>query len=602
MTRFRAVLITLALAIAISTALAACDVPIAQGAPPPKDLALSAVADCPVGSLCFSARWTAVSDSYGTADSYRVRVSAPGVSIDTTVAAMSFAFRVACPPGASGSIAADVWSVRRGKPSATSKRATAAYTCPDPAPPAPDSVIVAPDSTVNPNPPAGDTGSADSLPLAELFATPRTESPHFDFIRRTFTDFCYCWDGARGAAARAWAASRYDLVMSGSPPAWVALNPSLTQLRYALMQTSFSEEPDRYGKTDGNSLTGKWQYDARQWFSVHPEYDYESMWLHRADSAGTTPADSAHRLRQMIWNNWRYAINPMDPGARAYTIDRLVRIDREFPESRGLFLDEMDHGALSWILKSREGIGVPASVWQDSVVSLVRAIREAIAPAMLQTNAAEYSDDPLDMRVGEAAGSMHLELMNGAMVPLPGNWDFVDSLLSHGTYVDFVGREMWSDWQSAGRQLKYPGGLYASAAERLRVVQLASYYMVVPSDPQRIGLQAENVRAPYYPDSTSQRIYELDVGHPTGPRQIVLDTRDWFNQRARVYARRFDNAVVLIRPMTYWADTLWTAASAVPVPLPSGGPWSYVTARGDLVSIDSLALKESDAVILVRRP
>ncbi len=592
-------------ALAVAIGVASCRVDVARAEAPARfDVELIA----PAGdSVCFGMRWTPVAgaESYGLV----VTTDRAGDPEQHLTFPDEQGWVCAASPAAGDTLTlnAVAWGVRAGT-KGYEKTYSWHYSTALPPLPAPDSIWV--DSIVPPSkpdssptsPPAGDVGSDSTPPVvASLFATPRPESPHFDFIRRTFTDFCYCWDGALGQIARQWAASRYDLVMSGSAPAWLALNANLTQLRYALMQTSFSEEADKYGKTDANSLTGKWQYDARRWFSEHPKYDYERMWLHRADSASSTPADSAHRLRKMIWNNWRYAINPMDPGARAYTVDRLLRIADEFPESHGLFLDEMDRHALGWSAQSREGIGVDSATWENAIVTLVSQIRDSIAPRMLQTNAAEYSTGPFDQRVGEAAGSMHLELMNSAQLPLPDRWDFVDSLLAHGTYVDFVGREMWSDYQSATWQRKYPGGFYGSAAERLRVVQLASYYMVVGQDPQKLGLQSENVRTPYRPDSTSQRIYELDVGHPTEARRVVLDTRDSLNQRVKVYQRRFDRAVVMIRPMTYWSDTLWTGNSAVPVPLPAGGPWSYVTAGGNLVPIDSLALKESDAVILVRR-
>ena len=42
-------------------------------------------------------------------------------------------------------------------------------------------------------------------------------------------------------------------------------------------------------------------------------------------------------------------------------------------------------------------------------------------------------------------------------------------------------------------------------------------------------------------------------------------------------------------------------ATAVAVPLPEGGPWSMVRARGQVVPLDSLRLRNSEAVILIRR-
>ncbi|HET7552210.1 MAG TPA: hypothetical protein VFK04_13040 [Gemmatimonadaceae bacterium] len=139
---------TALLTAALGIALAACTVTPADAAPPPSELALAPVAACDAGKVCYRAAWPAVSDAAGAADHYRVRVTAPGVSIDTVVTATSFSFSVPCSPGASGTVTADVWSIRRDSVSKASAHASASYSCPDAPPPAPDSVIIAPvDST-----------------------------------------------------------------------------------------------------------------------------------------------------------------------------------------------------------------------------------------------------------------------------------------------------------------------------------------------------------------------------------------------------------------------------------------------------------------------
>ena len=574
--------------------LVACHVEQADGAaPPPAELAVTGAAACEADSLCFVAAWPQARDSLGAADGYRIHItSSAGLDLTSTVGEALYRFALPCSPGASGTVTVAVWSIRRDSLSRSSTDASAPYSCPDAPPPAPDSVLLTPDEP----PVAVDPLPVDSTPSSlALFAVPRTFSPHFDFARHTFTDFCYCWDkpGAKAAAAL-----RYDQEMSGDLASWQALNPTMERLRYSLMQTTFTEEPDTLGKLDPDGITGRWQFDAREWFRAHPEYQYESMWLH--DTTTGTPADSVHRLRRLIWANYRYAINPLDPGARAYTVDRLRRVKAGAPAATGIFLDEMDAGALSWIALAREGRGVATQVWQDSVVSLVAEIRKALAPGMVQTNAAAYSMRPFDMRVGVAAGSMHLEQLNRATQEMPAIWTFVDSLVQLGVYVDLVNLETFGDFARYGPGF-YPPGNYADAVGRGETFQLASYYMVVRPDAQLVGLHETGQRNPVTPDSTDLAIYYLDVGDPVGERRVVLDTRDALSQRARVYQRDFSRAVVLIRPVVYWGDTRMTDTTAVPVPLPEGGPWSMVLARGGIRPLDSLQLRNSEAVILVRR-
>jgi hypothetical protein len=92
---------------------------------------------------------------------------------------------------------------------------------------------------------------------------------------------------------------------------------------------------------------------------------------------------------------------------------------------------------------------------------------------------------------------------------------------------------------------------------------------------------------------------EYDVGHPLGERTVVMNERDPLGQRARVYRRDFDHAIVLIRPVAYWADTVMTNETKVEVPLPEGGPWLRVEPDGTTTPVSDLWLRNSDAVILV---
>ncbi len=435
----------------------------------------------------------------------------------------------------------------------------------------------------------GDVAAAASATGGRL-VEPRGESPHFDFIRRTFTDFCYCWDKSR--TSRDWSARHYDLIMSGNLGAWKELNPRVVTLRYALLISTLDE-----ANKDKSSINGKFLDDMRRWYARHPEYRLEDAFLHKA---GDSPADSASRLNPHIWTSNRFVGNPTDPGWRAYTIDRMKWIVKE-DDVGGIFLDEVDRGnAAKYYSSSREFEGADSTAWQNALVSLISDIRKAIAPKMLQINSAGYSGRDWEKALGAAAGSVHLETLNRATQELPSVWNVVDWYLDHDVYTDFVGLETWSDLARQSMAKRYPGGDYASPPLRGKMVQLASYYMVVPSDPQRLGLQIENVRG-FVPDSVAMRVMEYDVGHPLGARRVVLDQRDPLGQRARVYRRDFDHAIVMIRPVAYWADTVMTDETKVKVPLPEGGPWLRVEPDGTTMPITDLWMRNSDAAILVRR-
>ena len=444
---------------------------------------------------------------------------------------------------------------------------------------------------------ASSSATVTEAPVVAMapLVTPRDASPHFDHIRPVFSDMCYCWDGSKGAAAKDWAARHYDEALSGKPEDWQARNPTMDRHRYTLLVSVLDE-----ANGDPPSITGKFLNDMRAWYAEHPEYRMEDAFVHA--KGDTIPADSAHRVHPFLWSTNRFVGNPADPGWRAYTLDRYRRMAAD-PTRTGLFIDEMDNFNIGHMLSpAREFTSV--SQWQDALVSLVAEVRAAIAPMKLQINPAGYGNKPLEVRLAIAAGGVHLETMNHVTQEIPYVWTLVDSLLRRGVYVDLVNLEAWSDFEGGKGKLSkesyYPAGNYARPVYRAKLAQLASYYMVVPEDAQRLGLMDNGIRYPLTPDSVWLPAYTFDVGHPKAPRSVWLDTRDPVKQRARVYRRDFDNATVLIRPVVYWADTLLTDTTAVPVPLPEGA-WSMVTARGGMVPVDSLALRNSEAVILVRR-
>ncbi len=438
---------------------------------------------------------------------------------------------------------------------------------------------------------AAKTSAAAIVPASGgRLVEPRAASPHFDFIRRTFTDFCYCWDKSNDS--RDWSARHFDLIMSGNLGAWKELDPKVITLRYALLVSTLDE-----ANRDKPSVNGKFLDDMRRWYAQHREFRMEDAFLHKP---GEGSADSASRLNPHIWASNRFVGNPTDPGWRAYSIDRMKWIAKDDAVG-GIFLDEIDRGTAAKAYRnSREFQGADSTVWQNALVSLIADIRKAIAPKMLQINAAGYSGRDWEKALGAAAGSVHLETLNRATQELPSAWDAVDWYVSHDVYADFVGLETWSDLARPSMAKRYPGGDYASPPLRGKMVQLASYYMVIPSDPQRLGIQIENVRG-FVPDSVAMRVMEYDIGHPLGERRVVMNERDPLGQRARVYRRDFDHAIVMIRPVAYWADTVMTNETKIRVPLPEGGPWLRLEPDGTTIPASDLWLRNSDAVILVRR-
>ncbi len=522
--------------------------------------------------------WVTPVDGHGDIDSFRLLLGGL-VTRDTILSVNQYSFTVLNADTAR-TLSVSIWSIRNGHSSMQPSIRNWTLPAQNIPPPAPDSISI----------------KSDSLKLQLGFVEPRPLSPHYDHIRRTYTDYCYCWTGTLGELAKAWAAHHYDLTMSGDRDSWKKYNPSIEWIRYALAMSTLDES-----SKDPDNVTGKYLYDMRDWFSKHPQYSYENAFLHNKDSAN---ADSTSRLNPVIWSSHRYFGNPRDSGWTAYTRDRFLQAWN----GDGFFLDEMDHPNLKWIQISKEFADIDTVTAHKIVVSWIKGLREFLDSQrtndkfILQTNAAGYSKGQFDAAIGEAAQNMHLELMNLATQSQPDVWDFIDGMLAKGVYIDFVGAETWQDMLNPKWITKYPGGNYAVPVYRAKVAQLASYYMVVPSDPQKIGLQIENARFTVRPDSTELEIYEYNVGHPTEARHVIYSSRDSLAQNARIYARHFTNALVLYRPVVSYKDSIFTNNTAVQVPDSITNGYSLIKARGQFVPIEKLYLRNGEAAILISEP
>ena len=554
----------------VAVLIAACDS--AQAA----DLSLNYTQS--TDSTKITINWTIPNDGHGPVDSVKVAI-AGGFSLDTTVVASGNLVITTPNVVDNRTISVGIWSIRSGKISTIAKKVED-FVIPGviPPPPAPDSIHI----------------QLDSAQTAFLFVEPDSLSPHFSFISRTYTDFCYCWDGAAGKAAKIYGAKLYDLVMSGDGNSWKLLNPRMTWLRYNLVISTLDE-----ANNDPNSITGKWQDDMRVWYANNGYSDssYEAAFLHTKGTA----RDSANRLNPFIWSTRRFFGNPRDSIFTKYTRSRLLR----GLNGDGYFLDEMDHNNLKWIAQSQEFADLDTTqahqVFVDWIHNLGQYLDSATGrPIMLQTNAAGYSSGQFDKAVGIAAGSMHLELMNLATQAQPSVWNLIDELLAKGVYIDFVGAETWQDMLNPKWATKFPGGNYLLPVYRTKVSQLASYYMVVGTDPQKIGLQAENNRNTVRPDSTDLKIYHLNVGHPIESRKVAYQTTDPIGQTAKVWKRDFTNARILYRAINSYKDSVFTDTTKVSIPDSLFSGYTFVNARGILVPLNNgLELRNGEAAILI---
>lgn len=431
--------------------------------------------------------------------------------------------------------------------------------------------------TVAAEPPPPPPPSSD----ATLYASYSAVSPHWPHIRTMMTDFYYGWT----TTERAWATAHYDWAMSGSTAAWRAGNPGVTHYPYTLLWTTLV--PGQQSE----DLNGVYYSDMRAWFAGHPGYTLEHAFLHSGAAR-----DSASRLVVSIWDSNRWVINPSDPGAQAYEVDRYRRIAQN---EDGVFIDESASGDILGRVKT--AVELPTvDPFESGYTALLGAIKQALGSRYVMINLGEYHT-AFDRADAIAAGGAHLEKINNPMFSeMHLRWQWIDDLQTAGVAIDMA--PVYStDYINAHPSLLPAGGYYATSAQRLKMWELASYYMVVRTRPDGLNLALETGwTTPYSPRWLKAQ--EADIGHPTGARTVLTRGTDPVGQSYTIYTREFDRALVVVRTQQGWGTQSYLDATAVTVPLPSGEQWLPLLADGTLgAPVTSVRLRNVEAVILIRK-
>ena len=303
-------------------------------------------------------------------------------------------------------------------------------------------------------------------------------------------------------------------------------------------------------------------------------------------SARTTPA--AHASSGVL--------NPADPGARAYTIDRYRRITAN---EAGAFIDEAGSGDMNAAIGGAREFP-NKSDYQAPHTSLLRAIKQAIGNKVLMINTATYTKD-WDRANIIAAGASHMEAMNNALASdAPSRWKWMEDLLGAGAFIDLV-TGYSSNWASSHTSTYPAGNNYATSAQRLKMVELANYYMVVGASPDHLALQLENTWSDPY-SKLWLKAQEANIGHPRSARAVYARGTDPTGKAYTVWSREFDRALVLVRMAQGWDEQSFSNATAVTVNLPAGQQWLPLKADGTLgAAVTKVTLRNSEAMIFVKK-
>ncbi len=417
-------------------------------------------------------------------------------------------------------------------------------------------------------------------------------SPHWSHIRTMVTDFRigYVSNVAQRNAERSWTAGHFDYVMSGDASAYKAINSTIRILPYAL-----DWDVIQPGQEKSSALGSTYYPDMQQWFANHPQFALENAFVHVAGQ----PKSESTRLQFVSWGSRKWVINPGDSGARAYVVDRIRRVVQD---ADGVFFDSHSSGDVGTALGKQQMLEYSdRKLYEHDMVEYVRTISAAVAPKVIMINTSEYMR-PFDYAMITAAGAVHLERMNNPLNSgMPERWRWADSLLAHNVTVELVPLNSWNEANTArGVFSTFTPGDYSSKGERLKMFELASYYMVVPATPDQLLLDLENSwKVPF--ETVWLKAQEYDVGHPRGARRALQTGRDPMGNGFTVWARDFDRALILARPSSSWRVKIFGDTTAVSVPLPNGQALRPLRGDGTLgPPVTSITLRNAEAAILIK--
>ncbi len=393
------------------------------------------------------------------------------------------------------------------------------------------------------------------------------------------TDFYYSWTPTE----RAWAGAHYDMAMSGSGSAWRAANPTVGHLTYALLWSMLVGS--------STSVATGYYSDMQSWFASHTQYSLEKAFVHKRGAS----FNQAGRVHYYRLGAYRWAINPKDPGAIAYTVSRAQRIAAG---DGGIFFDEASSGDMTSTLGDMQEFATRTD-YVAAIANVLAQVKAAVGSKMIMLNTAGYTTS-LDSINARRAGAVHLEQFNNfKWSGMYDHWRWVRNLASQGVFVDVV--SAYSTRDMPGMASYYPPGNSPSNTQRAKLWELCSYYLSLPeSGAGNVAVQLENYWSVPY-STIWTKAQEANIGRPVAPMWEFSRGTDPLGQRYVIYARDFERARVMLRLQQGWGSQNYMDATAITINLPTNERWVPLNANGTVQSaVSTLRLRNSEAAILLR--
>lgn len=283
----------------------------------------------------------------------------------------------------------------------------------------------------------------------------------------------------------------------------------------------------------------------------------------------------------------RFATNVSNPYFREWAADYAYRFLTQHPEATGIFMDN----SISKIAFDPKSIEEPLARYADDYAAVLAAINERIAPRWVIANIAGggIAVDALARR-----GISYLEEF--AIRPMAA---------SYSQFEDVAANLQRRLSLSNGKSFAIMDSLAVNGSmtdPRVQIGTLAYYYLLAHPEQTMLVFNGGNE-----PNTTWTRHWspavEYNVGRPLDSWKVWAQGLDPADKQKtfKVYQRRYENALILYKPLSYHRGVAGTTSDATATTHALDGMYRPLNADGTLGSpINRITLRNGEGAILVR--
>jgi hypothetical protein len=324
---------------------------------------------------------------------------------------------------------------------------------------------------------------------------------------------------------------------------------------------------DKAADLDGDGYLNDAEY-ARRAAGKNARFYYESRAFY--------PAYGQHR----------YATNVADPRFQEWAADFSYRFLQENPLANGLFMDN----SLSKITLDPKTIAESLSNYAQNYAQLLSGINQRIAPKWVLVNIAGGGT------AVDALAQRGISYLDEFLIrPISASYSqFEDVAANLARRLSLSGGKSYAVLDSLA-----PNG--SMADPRVQIGTLAYCYLL--ADPTQTMLMFNGGNEP---NSTWTRHWsaavEFNVGQPNGQWSLLASGHDPADvaKTYKVYQRRYDNALVLFKPLSYSLGIAGTTDDRTATVHQLGRAYRPLQADGTLgAAITSIRLRNGEGAILV---